>query len=302
MSQIRYFDIRTARIVINDKSGKKGDLMKFSIVIPSYNQGEFLERTLLSVINQDVETEIIVIDGGSTDSSVEIIKKYEDKIAYWVSEKDRGQSHALNKGFAKATGDIFGWQNSDDIYMPGAFKKVQEVFEKFPDKKIVYGNWYEIDENDNVIDKTYSAPKPRIPHFSYEGFDSNLQSMFWKREVFEKFGAFDENLHQLMDSDFLFSLILHQGRDIFVKTDFFFGSFRRHENQKTKRERIDKRAVDEQKVLDEKYGFSKHGFFAKKFYKIRYVFSKFHWLAKQGGAILAFRHLGRALFKGAGHL
>ena len=276
--------------------------MKFSIVIPSYNQAEFLERTLLSVINQGVETEIIVIDGGSTDNSVEIIKKYADKIAYWVSEKDRGQSHALNKGFAHATGDIFGWQNSDDVYMPGAFKKVLEVFEKFPDKKIVYGNWYEIDENDNVIDKTYSAPKPRVPHFSYEGFDSNLQSMFWKREVFEKFGAFDENLHQLMDSDFLFSLILNQGRDIFVKTDFFFGGFRRHENQKTKRERIDKRAVDEQKVLDEKYGFSKYGFFAKKFYKTCYVFSKFCWLAKQGGIVLAFRHLSRALFKRAGHL
>ena len=276
--------------------------MKFSIVIPSYNQGEFLERTLLSGINQGVETEIIVIDGGSTDNSVEIIKKYADKIAYWVSEKDRGQSHALNKGFAKATGDIFGWQNSDDVYMPGAFKKVQEVFEKFPEKKIVYGNWYEIDENDNVIDKTYSAPKPRVPHFSYEGFDSNLQSMFWKREVFEKFGAFDENLHQLMDSDFLFSLILNQRRDIFIKTDFFFGGFRRHENQKTKRERIDKRAVDEQKVLDEKYGFSKYGFFAKKFYKTCYVLSKFCWLAKQGGIVLAFRHLSRALFKRAGHL
>jgi len=276
--------------------------LKFSIVIPSYNQGEFLERTLLSVINQEAETEIIVIDGGSTDNSVKIIKKYEDKIAYWVSEKDRGQSHALNKGFAKATGDIFGWQNSDDVYMPGAFRKVQEVFEKFPEKKIVYGNWYEIDENDNVIDKTYSAPKPRVPHFSYEGFDSNLQSMFWKREVFEKFGAFDENLHQLMDSDFLFSLILNQGCDIFIKTNFFLGAFRRHENQKTKRERIDKRAVDEQKILDEKYGFSKSSFFARKFYKIRYVFSKFCWLAKQGGVILAFRHLSRALFKRAGHL
>ncbi|MBR6244497.1 glycosyltransferase [bacterium] len=276
--------------------------MKFSIVIPSYNQGEFLERTLLSVINQGVETEIIVIDGGSADNSVEIIKKYEDKIAYWVSEKDRGQSHALNKGFAQATGEIFGWQNSDDIYMPGAFKKVLEVFEKFPEKKIVYGNWYEIDEFDNVIDKTYSAPKPRVPHFSYEGFDSNLQSMFWKREIFEKFGAFDENLHQLMDSDFLFSLILNQGCDIFLKTDFFFGGFRRHENQKTKRERIDKRAVDEQKVLEQKYGFANFGFFAKKFYKTRYAVAKFSWLAKQGGMILAFRHLSRALFKRAGYL
>ncbi len=276
--------------------------MKFSIVIPSYNQGEFLERTLLSVINQSVDTEIIVIDGGSTDNSVEIIKKYEDRIAYWVSEKDRGQSHALNKGFAKATGDIFGWQNSDDVYMPGAFKKVQEVFEKFPDKKIVYGNWYEIDENDKVIDKTYSAPKPRVPHFSYEGFDSNLQSMFWKRDVMEKFGHFDENLHQLMDSDFLFSVILNQGTDIFVKTDFFLGAFRRHANQKTKRERIDRRAVNEQKMLDEKYSFSKFGSFAKNFYKVRYVFSKFGWLTMQGGPLLAFRHLSRASLKRVGHL
>jgi len=276
--------------------------MKFSIVIPSYNQAEYLERTLLSVINQGVDTEIIVIDGGSTDNSVEIIKKYEDKIAYWVSEKDRGQSHALNKGFAKATGDIFGWQNSDDIYMPGAFKKVTEVFEKHPEKKIVYGNWYEIDENDNVIDKTYSAPKPRVPHFSYEGFDSNLQSMFWKREVLEKFGLFDENLHQLMDTDFLFSVILNQGTGIFVKTDSFLGSFRRHQDQKTKRDRIDRRAIDEQKVIEAKYGFDKISPFAKKRYKILYVISKFTWLAKQGGINLALRRILHAFFKRAGYL
>ena len=86
-----------------------------------------------------------------------------------------------------------GIQNSDDVYMPGAFRKVQDVFEKFPDKKIVYGNWYEIDENDNVIDKTYSAPKPRIPHFSYEGFDCYNQTMFWRRSVHEKFGFPPEN-------------------------------------------------------------------------------------------------------------
>lgn len=276
--------------------------MKFSIVIPSYNQGVFLERTLLSVINQEVETEIIVIDGGSTDNSVEIIKKYEDKIAYWVSEKDRGQSHALNKGFAHATGDIFGWQNSDDVYMPGAFRKVLEVFEKFPDKKIVYGNWYEIDENDNVIDRTYSAPKPRIPHFSYEGFDSNLQSMFWKREVFEKFRQFDENLHQLMDTDFLFSVILDQGVDIFVKTDSFLGAFRRHQDQKTKRDRIDKRAVREQHVIDAKYGFDKISYCAAKRYRFAYLTAKFKWLAEQGGIFLAFRRISRAFFKRAGHL
>jgi glycosyltransferase involved in cell wall biosynthesis len=278
-----------------------GKMTKFSIVIPSYNQGNFLERALLSIIKQGVDTEIIFIDGGSTDSSVEIIKKYENKIAYWVSEKDKGQSNALNKGFIKATGDIFGWLNSDDVYMPGAFKKVLEAFENNPEKKIVYGNWYEIDEDDNVIDVTYSAPKPRIPHFSYEGFDSNLQSMFWKREVHDKFGKFDENLHQLMDSDFLFNVILNQGADIFVKINEFLGCFRRHQSQKTKRERIDKRAVNEQLLIDEKYGFASPKSIRGVTSRVNYIFAKTIWQVRQGGMAYMLKKNLRAFFKRAGH-
>jgi glycosyltransferase involved in cell wall biosynthesis len=288
---------------------------KFSIVVPSYNQAKFIERTLKSIIDQGVETEIIVIDGGSTDGTVEYLKKLDETICKgeksfaptkcvnfkYTSEPDRGQSHALNKGFAMATGDIFGWQNSDDVYMPGAFKKVLEAFEKHPEKRIVYGNWYEIDEDDNVIDKTYSAPKPRIPHFSYEGFDSNLQSMFWKREVHDKFGKFDENLHQLMDSDFLFSVILNQGVDIFIKIDEFLGSFRRHQLQKTKKERIDKRAINEQTFVDEKYGFCKTGSLTGIIFRLRYAAYKFVWQISQGGLIYSFKKFKRAFFKRAGH-
>lgn len=276
--------------------------MKFSIVIPSYNQGEFLERAILSVLDQKMDVEIIVIDGGSTDRSVDIIKKYEDKIAYWVSEKDNGQSHALNKGFAKATGDIYGWQNSDDVYMPGAFKKVFEEFEKHPEKKIVYGNWYEIDENDDVIDKTFSAPKPRVPHFSYEGFDANLQSMFWKKEVLEKFGKFDESLHQVMDSDFLFNVILNQGKEIFFKTDTFLGAFRRHSSQKTNRERIDKRAINEQRRIDRKFEFAKPLSFLGIVYRIRYFLAKMIWQLRHGGLMHMIRKNCRSFFKRAGHL
>jgi len=275
--------------------------MKFSIVIPSYNQGEFLEKSILSIINQDTETEIIVIDGGSTDNSVEIIKKYESKIAYWVSEPDNGQSHALNKGFRNATGDIFGWLNSDDVYIQGAFRKVLEAFENNPEKKIVYGNWYEIDEYDNVIDKTYSAPKPRIPHFSYEGFDSNLQSMFWKREVHEKFGKFDESFHQLMDSDFLFNVIIDQGIDVFFKIDEFLGGFRRHQLQKTKRERIDKRAVNEQRLIDEKYGFASPKSIKGFISRVNYIFAKIVWQVSQGGIAYMLKKNFRAFFKRAGH-
>jgi glycosyltransferase involved in cell wall biosynthesis len=111
--------------------------IKFSIVTPSYNQGQYLEKAILSVIEQDYPNlEYIIIDGGSTDNSLEIIKKYEKHLAYWVSEKDRGQSHAINKGFERASGDLFGWLNSDDYFAPDALKTVAEVYhtsQKWPD-------------------------------------------------------------------------------------------------------------------------------------------------------------------------
>jgi GT2 family glycosyltransferase len=109
------------------------DLPKISIVTPSFNQGKFLEKTILSVLEQGYPNlEYIIIDGGSTDNSVEIIRKYENRLAYWVSEPDCGQSNAINKGFERATGEILGWLNSDDWYHPGALKAVAEVFRVHP--------------------------------------------------------------------------------------------------------------------------------------------------------------------------
>src|SRR5215204_5758135 len=110
------------------------DLPKISIVTPSYNQAEFIEETILSVINQNYPNlEYIVIDGGSTDGSVEIIKKYEQYFSYWVSEPDKGHADALNKGFAKATGEVMAWINSDDKYFPWTFATVAEVYSQFPE-------------------------------------------------------------------------------------------------------------------------------------------------------------------------
>ena len=114
---------------------------KISIVIPSYNQGQFLEETILSVINQQYPNlELFVVDGASDDNSVEVIKKYEQHLTWWESEKDKGQSDAINKGFAKATGEIISWLCSDDLYMPGALKKVATLFQQQNDGVgLIYG-------------------------------------------------------------------------------------------------------------------------------------------------------------------
>src|SRR5688572_6274864 len=114
---------------------------KISIVTPSFNQGQFIEETVLSVLNQNYPNlEYIVIDGGSTDQTVEVIRRYEDRLAYWASEKDRGQVHAINKGLAKSTGDIFAFINSDDVYLPETFAAVAEYFDAHPEAEWVCGD------------------------------------------------------------------------------------------------------------------------------------------------------------------
>lgn len=123
-------------------------MTRVSIITPSYNQAKFLEQTILSVLHQDYpDIEYIVMDGGSTDGSVEIIKKYADKLACWESKKDAGQADAINKGFTRASGDLVAWLNSDDFYHPDTVNAVVKVFDDNPDAVLVYGNMLAVDEN-----------------------------------------------------------------------------------------------------------------------------------------------------------
>ena len=173
---------------------------KVSIVTPSYNQAQFIERTIQSVLNQDYPNiEYLIIDGGSTDGSVEIIRKYEHRLAYWVSEPDRGQSHAMNKGFKRATGNILAWINSDDEYTHGAISNVVRAFSQYPDVGMIHGNCDVIDEYDNVKKhiESHECDLEQI----IRGNIIAQPSAFFKKEVIEEVGLLDETLDYAMDYD-----------------------------------------------------------------------------------------------------
>jgi glycosyltransferase involved in cell wall biosynthesis len=180
----------------------QSDFPKISIITPSYNQGQFIERTILSVLEQDYPTiEYIIIDGGSTDNTMEILKKYEDRLI-WKSEPDKGQSDAINKGFIMATGEIFAWLNSDDTYKAGAINTAVDYLVKHPRVDLIYGNGNLIDERDNLIGEFKSATVD-LRACLYHGQISVFQpSVFFRKDVFEKIGALDEKLDITMDIDY----------------------------------------------------------------------------------------------------
>ncbi len=169
-----------------------------SIITPSFNQGAFLERTLLSVLNQDYPNlEHWVIDGGSTDNSLEIIKKYESRLAGWVSEIDRGQADGINKGFAKATGEIIGWLNSDDLYYPGAIAGAVEAFQQNPEASFVFSDVESVDEHGNAFNLMHYGDWKLTDLMTFKIIGQ--PGVFMRRDVLEQAGFLDLSYNYLLD-------------------------------------------------------------------------------------------------------
>lgn len=208
----------------------KLDRPRITIVTPSFNQATFIERTICSVLDQSYPNlEYIIIDGGSTDGSVEVIRRYEKHLAFWVSEQDRGQSHAINKGLKLATGDWVAWQNSDDIFYPGAFESLANAARKNVHSNLIIGNMNLIDEQDDVInDLKYVTPT--YHSLLAEGMVLANQAAFWRRSIHEKIGYLKEDLHYGLDFEWFLRVLKHGRATHINKT---WGGLRIHSETKT---------------------------------------------------------------------
>lgn len=176
-------------------------MIKFSIVMVNYNDGKYIDKAIRSVLDQSFKNfELIVVDGGSTDNSGEIIRKYADRLAWWVSEKDKGQSDAFNKGFAKAKGDFYLWLNADDILLPGALEAAEQYLKKHPDCKWLACDTVLFDSDEKIYRclygpywNTWLMNQTRLCNMV------NGPSSIFHRTLFEKAGGLDLNLHYVMD-------------------------------------------------------------------------------------------------------
>jgi glycosyltransferase involved in cell wall biosynthesis len=182
---------------------------KLSIITPSYNQAGFLERTLRSVLDQGYENlEYIVVDGGSTDGSVEILERYSDRLAWWVSERDAGQTDALNKGLRRATGDIVAYVNSDDFYLPGTFETAVDALVQSTALWVV-GSARFVDKNDEPTALWTPALPQRGRHWwILDPWGVPQAATFWRREAFDRYGLFREDMHYVFDTEFGLRLAL----------------------------------------------------------------------------------------------
>jgi len=223
---------------------------RLSIVIPSFNQGEYLEQAIRSVLDQCYPNlELIVVDGGSTDNSVSIIKQYAKQLKWWVSEPDSGQAEAINKGMQHATGEILAWLNSDDMLMPGSLFIIARHLEESPTTDVVYGHRVLVNETGEDVGKWIL---PRHDNFilSYADYIPQ-ETLYWRRRIWQETGArVDERYQFAMDWEMLNRFVTARAR--FHRIPAFLGQFRIHPGQKSSA-LIEKTGFDEMEKIRIRY-------------------------------------------------
>ena len=228
---------------------------KISIITPSLNQGDFIEQTILSVLSQDYpDLEYLVMDGGSSDNTLSILKKYTGKVT-WISEADKGQTHAINKGLRRATGSIVGYLNADDLLLPGTLKKVVEAFINHPQTWWITGKCRIVDEENNEIRRPITVYKNIL--LSLHSFSLLLMAnyisqpaTFWRREALESTGYLDEDLHYVMDYEYWLRLYSRYP-PVFIPE--YLAVFKIHRNSKTTSTGHKDIYVDEEKIVVGRY-------------------------------------------------
>lgn len=246
---------------------------RITVVTPSYNQGQFLEEAIRSVLLQGYPNlEYIVIDGGSSDGSRAIIEKYAPFLAYWVSEPDKGQANAINKGFARSTGAIMGWLNSDDLLLPDALWHIAEAYQRDP-KLMVSCGFRKLFDAESRFLMNWVRGMPN--RYQLQRRDVVAQeTTYWRREVWERCGGLDESLHFGMDYEY-WQRIMANGYH-FRLLPHYLGGFRLHEDSKT----TNLLDVDQQelKIIFQRYGIGldQPTVFARmgRLWALRYEFSK----------------------------
>ena len=237
-------------------------LPRISVITPSYNQAAFLERTIRSILDQNYPNlEYIIIDGGSTDGSVDIIKRYSSQLTFWESVPDRGQSNAINKGLQRATGDWICWQNSDDVFYSGAFEVLAEAVQKNPNLDLVIGDVKLINEMDDVI-RPMRYVRPTYKSLLAEGMVLTNQAAFWRNSIHKEIGWLDESLHYGFDYEWFLRVLRFTNASYHISE--FLGALRFHSETKTSLNQ-DKFKMEYSKILEGRVLCN----FDKCFYKMR---------------------------------